>query len=246
MGSRFDYGDDPSEQPATSARRIATPAAAPEARQSVTLLAVSKTLGGRRCARRHAPASAPSARTTCRKASAKIDALADRAPRIEWHLIGPLQSNKTRQVAERFDWVHSVDRLKIAQRLSAQRPAVLPPLQVCLQVNISGEASKERRGRPAEVAEVAHAVAALPRLRLRGLMAFPSRPAIWRRSATAAPRPCASCCEQLRASGLALDTLVDGHERRLVRVGSAIFGRRDESGPSRSPRPNLGRHPAGR
>ena len=99
------------------------------------------------------PASAPSARTTCRRRWPRSTRWPTCAPAIEWHLIGPLQSNKTREVAAAFDWVHSVDRLKIAERLSAQRPAGLPPLQVCLQVNVSGEASKsgvapaERAGR---------------------------------------------------------------------------------------------------
>jgi pyridoxal phosphate enzyme (YggS family) len=107
------------------------------------------------------------------EALAKISVLADLRERIEWHLIGPLQANKTRAVAEHFDWVHSVDRLKIAQRLSEQRPAHLPPLQLCLQVNVSGEASKSGLGVD-EVPEVARAVAALSRVRLRGLMAIPA------------------------------------------------------------------------
>ncbi len=104
---------------------------------------------------------------------AKIAELADLRGRIEWHLIGPLQGNKTRMVAEAFDWVDSVDRLKIAQRLSDQRPPGMAPLQLCLQVNISGETTKSGL-LPAEVAAVAQAVAALPRLRLRGLMSIPA------------------------------------------------------------------------
>jgi pyridoxal phosphate enzyme (YggS family) len=128
------------------------------------------------------------------EALAKIAALADLRAQLQWHLIGPLQSNKTRPVAEAFDWVHSVDRLKIAQRLAEQRPAWLPPLQLCLQVNISGEASKSGVA-PAEVPALAAAVAALPaeRVRLRGLMAIPE-------PAGRAPRPsvrrtvhCANC-----------------------------------------------------
>ncbi len=106
---------------------------------------------------------------------------------IEWHLIGPLQSNKTRAVAEAFDWVDSLDRLKIAQRLSEQRPAHLPPLQVCLQVNISGETSKSGVA-PAEVGALAQAVAALPRLCLRGLMAIPAPAATAAQQRAAAPR----------------------------------------------------------
>src|SRR6202012_1170099 len=102
----------------------------------------------------------------------KIEALAELREQIEWHFIGPLQSNKTRPVAEHFDWVHSVDRLKIAQRLAEQRPAHLAPLNVCLQVNVSGEASKAGVT-PAEAAANAHAIPALPQLRLRGLMSIP-------------------------------------------------------------------------
>jgi pyridoxal phosphate enzyme (YggS family) len=112
------------------------------------------------------------------EALAKIEALADLQPRPVWHLIGPLQANKTRVVAEQFDWVHSVDRLKIAERLSAQRPADLPPLQVCLQVNISGEASKSGVALD-ELPALARAVATLPRLTLRGLMAIPEPAGIW-------------------------------------------------------------------
>jgi PLP dependent protein len=165
----------------------------------------------------------------------KIAALADLAHRIEWHLIGPLQSNKTRVVAEQFDWVHSVDRLKIAQRLSAQRPAHLPPLQVCLQVNISGEASKSGLA-ASELAEVAHAVAELPKLQLRGLMAIPELATAFedqRRS----HRALRTLLESLQSQGLALDTLSMGMTADLeaaiaegatiVRVGTAIFGRRN-------------------
>ena len=121
----------------------------------------------------------------------KIGDLADLRAHLEWHLIGPLQSNKTRQAAEAFDWVQSVDRLKIAQRLNEQRPPALPPLNVCLQVNVSGEASKSGLA-PQEVPKVAHAVAALPRLRLRGLMAIPEPAAGLPRSASRTGR-CANC-----------------------------------------------------
>jgi len=145
-----------------------------------------------------------------------------------------VQSNKTRVVAEQFDWVHTVDRLRIAQRLSEHRPAQLPPLQLCLQVNISGEASKSGL-LPAEVGAVAHAVAALPRLRLRGLMAIPD-PRDEFDAQRAPHRRLRDLLERLRSEGLALDTLSIGMSADLeaailegatiVRVGSAIFGER--------------------
>jgi pyridoxal phosphate enzyme (YggS family) len=153
---------------------------------------------------------------------------------LQWHFIGPLQSNKTRLVAEHFDWVDSVDRLKIAQRLSEQRPAGLSPLNLCIQVNISGEASKSGVA-PEQGIELARAVALLPRLRLRGLMCIPepSESAHAQRAAFARTR---ALFEQLRASGLALDTLSMGMSSDLeaaiaegatqVRIGSAIFGAR--------------------
>jgi pyridoxal phosphate enzyme (YggS family) len=153
---------------------------------------------------------------------------------LEWHFIGPLQSNKTRPVAEAFDWVHGIDRLKIAERLSAQRRPDLPPLNVCIQVNVSGEASKSGVA-PAEVPALAQAVAALPQLRLRGLMCIPepsddeslvrSRFATLRRLRDA-----------LVTDGMTLDTLSMGMSHDLeaaiaegatiVRVGTAIFGER--------------------
>ncbi|MBN8494548.1 MAG: YggS family pyridoxal phosphate-dependent enzyme, partial [Burkholderiales bacterium] len=144
------------------------------AAQSVTLLAVTKTFGATPVREAHAAGQCDFGENYVQEALAKMDALTDLRPAIRWHLIGPLQSNKTRVVAEAFDWVHSVDRLKIAQRLAEQRPAWLPPLQLCLQVNISGEASKSGLA-PHEVAAVARAVAALPaeRVQLRGLMAVP-------------------------------------------------------------------------
>jgi len=161
----------------------------------------------------------------------KMAALADLRGVTEWHLIGPLQSNKTRAVAEAFDWVHSVDRLKIAQRLSDQRPASLPPLNVCLQVNISGEASKSGLP-PQDVAQVATAVAALPRLRLRGLMSIPE--AAQGLLAQQAPhRALRLLLQDLNQQGLGLDTLSMGMSAdleaaiaegsTLVRVGTAIF-----------------------
>ena len=202
--------------------------------QSVTLLAVGKTFDAAALREAHAAGQRAFGENYVQEALAKIEALADLRPQLEWHLIGPLQSNKTREVAAAFDWVHSIDRLKIAERLAAQRPAGLPPLSVCLQVNVSGEASKSGL-RPEDVAPLAHAVAALPRLRLRGLMAIPE-PASGFEAQRAPHRRLAELLAALRAEGLALDTLSMGMSADLeaaiaegatiVRVGSAIFGAR--------------------
>ncbi len=155
--------------------------------------------------------------------------------KLEWHFIGPLQSNKTRLVAEHFDWVHSIERLKIAERLSAQRPAGLPPLQVCVQVNVSGEASKSGCA-PEDTSALCRAVAILPNLHLRGLMAIPepSDDVAEQRSAF---RRLREIYEVLRAGGLPLDTLSMGMSHDLeaavaegatiVRIGTAIFGERN-------------------
>jgi pyridoxal phosphate enzyme (YggS family) len=155
-------------------------------------------------------------------------------PPLQWHFIGPLQSNKTRQVAAAFDWVHSVDRLKIAQRLSEQRPADLPDLQICLQVNISAEASKSGLA-PTEVLALAQAIQALPRLRLRGLMAIPE-PTTGIDAQRKPLRALRELLGQLNAQGLNLDTLSMGMSADLeaavlegatwVRIGSALFGPR--------------------
>jgi pyridoxal phosphate enzyme (YggS family) len=157
-----------------------------------------------------------------------------RALALDWHFIGSLQTNKTRAVAELFDWVHSVDSLRMAQRLSEQRPAALAPLSVCLQVNVSGEETKS--GVPmADAAALAHAIAGLPRLRLRGLMTVPAPSDDF--SAQRQPlRRLRQLSEQLCAEGLVLDTLSMGmsHDLEaaiaegatLVRVGTAIFGER--------------------
>lgn len=153
---------------------------------------------------------------------------------IEWHFIGPIQSNKTRPIATHFQWVHTVERLKIAQRLSEQRPEELGPLDICIQVNISGEASKSGAGED-ELPALARLVAALPNLRLRGLMAIPeaTKDEAQQRAAFARLR---MLFEALRAQGLALDTLSMGMSGDLkaavaegatiVRIGSAIFGAR--------------------
>lgn len=164
-----------------------------------------------------------------------LEKMAELAPlALEWHFIGPLQANKTRPIAERFAWVHSLDRLKIAERLSAQRPESLPPLNVCLQVNIDREPTKHGLD-PADVGEIAAAVAVLPRLRLRGLMAIPAPTAdfVAQRQAFARLRVLQ---EQLVTTGLALDTLSMGMSddleaaiaegTTLVRVGTALFGPR--------------------
>ena len=195
--------------------------------QSVTLLAVSKTFGVEAIAEAHAAGQRRFGENYVQEAVEKIAALAALEPRPEWHLIGPLQSNKTRVVAERFDWVHSVDRLKIAERLSAQRPARLAPLSVCLQVNISGEASKSGLA-PAEVPALARAVAALPRLRLRGLMAIPEVGADPRGAAPAASGPARAVRGPAPRRPRARHA-VDGHERR---PGSGD-PRRGDDGPGR-------------
>ena len=202
--------------------------------ESVTLLSVSKTFGPGAVREAVAAGEQRFGENYVQEGVDKIAQLADLREHIEWHLIGPLQSNKTRVVAEQFDWVHSVDRLKIAQRLSEQRPAHLPPLQLCLQVNISAEPSKSGL-RPADVADVAHAVAALPRVTLRGLMAIPEPAADF--DAQRAPyRALRELMQSLQAGGLALDTLSIGMSAdleaaiaegaTLVRIGSAIFGAR--------------------
>lgn len=164
----------------------------------------------------------------------KMALLADLRGRLEWHLIGPLQANKTRVVAESFDWVHSVDRLKLAERLSAQRPPDLPPLNVCVQVNISGEDTKSGCA-PGDAPALARAVAGLPRLRLRGLMAIP-QPTADPEGQRTPYRALRALRDALVAEGLPLDTLSMGMSDDLeaavaegstcVRVGSAIFGRR--------------------
>ena len=219
-------------------RRLARACAdAGRAENSVTLLAVSKTFDADAVRQAFDAGQRAFGENYVQEALAKIDALAALRPQLEWHLIGPLQSNKTRPVAQAFDWVHTVDRLKIAERLAEQRPPELPPLQLCLQVNVSGEASKSGAA-PGEVAALAAAVAALPadRVRLRGLMAIPEPAA----DAGAQRRPHRTLRDLLLAvnagTGLRLDTLSMGMSAdleaavaegsTLVRVGTAIFGGR--------------------
>lgn len=168
------------------------------------------------------------------EALAKIAELDDLRADLRWHLIGPLQSNKAREVATHFDWVHSIDRMKLAQRLSDLRPTHLPPLQVCLQVNVSGEDSKSGVA-PAAALALAQAVACLPRLKLRGLMAIPE-PAGDLAAQRAPHAVLRKLLEAMNVQGLALDTLSIGMSGDLeaaiaegatwVRIGTAIFGSR--------------------
>jgi len=209
-------------------------AAAQRGVAEVALLAVSKTCPADAVRQAFDAGQRAFGENYVQEALDKIAALADLRDHIVWHLIGPLQANKTRPVAEAFDWVHAVDRLKIAERLSAQRPAALPPLNVCLQVNVSGEASKSGVS-PADLPALAHAVAALPRLKLRGLMAIPE-PVADLAAQRLPHRQLHSLLQQLVADGLALDTLSMGMSAdleaavlegaTLVRIGTAIFGAR--------------------
>jgi pyridoxal phosphate enzyme (YggS family) len=218
-------------------RRIAQACtAAGRSAQSVTLLAVSKGFGADAVRAAQALGQRDFGENYVQEALAKIDALAGHRAELVWHLIGPLQSNKTRAVAEAFDWVHSIDRPKTAERLAAQRPPHLPPLQLCVQVNISGEASKSG-ALPAEVPALARALAALPRerVRLRGLMAIPE-PAGGFEAQRRPHRALHELFGALRDQGLDLDTLSIGMSADLeaaiaegatmVRVGTAIFGAR--------------------
>ncbi len=202
--------------------------------ESVTLLAVSKTFPAVTVREAFDAGQRFFGENYVQEAVDKVAELADLRSQITWHLIGPLQSNKTRVVAETFDWVHTIDRLKIAQRLSEQRPAHLSPLQVCIQVNTSGEASKSGVAL-ADALALAQAVSALPRLQLRGVMALPAPsedPAEQRESL----RQVRVAFELLRSEGLPLDTLSMGMSSdlesaveqgsTLVRVGTALFGKR--------------------
>lgn len=206
---------------------------------SVRLLAVSKTFGPQAVRAAYAAGQTAFGENYIQEAVNKMAALADLP--LQWHCIGPIQSNKTRLVAEHFAWAQTVDRLKIAQRLSEQRPDHLPPLQVCLQVNIDGGATKSGVA-PAEVLPLARVVAELPRLQLRGLMCIPDPQPDFAAMKSVFLRA-RDLYEALRADGLALDTLSMGMTADLeaaihagstmVRVGTAIFGGRDY-GPPRS------------
>ena len=201
---------------------------------TVRLLAVSKTFPPDAIRAVHALGQRAFGENYVRECAQKSDALADLTD-IEWHLIGPLQSNKASVAAERFNWVQTIDRVKIAERLSRARSAAAPPLEVCVQVNVSGEASKSGVA-PADAVPLAKAVAALPRLKLRGIMGIPepTEDAIRRRAQFRVLRECLDGC---RAAGLAADTLSMGMSAdledaiaegaTLVRVGTSIFGARE-------------------
>ena len=202
---------------------------------SIHLLAVSKTKPAQAVREAYAAGMCDFGENYLQEALGKQAELTDLP--LSWHFIGPIQSNKTRAIAENFAWVHSVDRLKIAQRLSEQRPADLAPLNICIQVNVSGEASKSGCT-PADLPALANAISALPRLKLRGLMAIPE-PTEDRAAQDAA----FATVRELQASlNLPLDTLSMGMSHDLesaiaqgatwVRIGTALFGARDYGQPS--------------
>ncbi|MCG6875591.1 MAG: YggS family pyridoxal phosphate-dependent enzyme [Betaproteobacteria bacterium] len=200
--------------------------------RDIVLVAVTKTFGPDAIRAAHAAGQRDFGESYMQEALEKIPGLADLD--LVWHFIGPIQSNKTRPIAESFAWVHSVDRVKIAERLSAQRPAALPPLQVCIEVNVSGEATKAGVA-PEEVRAIAKAVSRMARIRLRGLMAIPelTEDAALQRKRFASLR---ELRDTLNRDGLALDTLSMGMSddfeaaiaagSTIVRVGTAIFGPR--------------------
>ena len=208
--------------------------------ESVRLLAVSKTFSVQAMSAVLAAGQRDFGESYLQEALPKIEALRDRG--ACWHFIGPIQSNKTREIAAQFDWVHGIERLKIAQRLSDQRPAELAPLQVCVQVNISGEASKSGC-EPAEAAELCRAIATLPRLVLRGLMAIPA-PVEDEQDARAPYARLRKLLDQIKSTlpdeaAARFDTISAGMSddleaaiaegSTLVRVGTALFGERDYS-----------------
>ena len=217
------------------ARMVSACRAAARDPDSVRLLAVSKTFPAAAVAEAHAAGQSAFGENYAQEGVEKVDALADLP--LEWHYIGPIQSNKTRPIAEHFAWAHAVDRLKIAERLSAQRPAHLPDLQVCLQVNVSAETSKSGVESTA-ILNLARQVAQLPRLKLRGLMAIPA-PAAGLEAQRAPYRELRLLKEQLNAAGLDCDTLSMGMSADLeaaiyegatiVRIGTAIFGTRNQT-----------------
>jgi pyridoxal phosphate enzyme (YggS family) len=217
---------------AVKSRIAAACAAAGRDPRDIVLVAVGKTFPAESLRAAHAAGQRDFGENQVQEALAKIERLRDLG--LVWHFIGPVQSNKTRAVAEHFDWVHSVDRLKIAERLSVQRPAALAPLQVCVQINVSGEASKSGVP-PVEAPALAHAVARLPGLRLRGLMTIPE-PTTDSALARRRFETVRDLEAQLARDGLPLDTLSMGMSDDLeaaiaagatmVRVGSAIFGPR--------------------
>lgn len=222
---------------AVDASIVAAAAAAGRPRTQVQLLAVSKTFPPEAVLEAVAAGQSAFGENYLQEALDKMRAVAQALPGtpLEWHFIGPIQSNKTKPIAGSFAWVHTVERLKIAQRLSEQRPPELGPLNICLQVNISGEASKSGVS-PDELPELARQVSLLPNLKLRGLMAIPE-PETQPEKQRIAFRKLRELADALRAQGLALDTLSMGMSSDLaaavlegatiVRVGSAIFGSRN-------------------
>ncbi|WP_095146077.1 MULTISPECIES: YggS family pyridoxal phosphate-dependent enzyme [unclassified Pseudomonas] len=221
-----------------AARIRAAEQAAHRVEHSVRLLAVSKTKPSEAVREAFAAGVRDFGENYLQEALGKQQDLTDLP--LSWHFIGPIQSNKTRAIAENFAWVHSVDRLKIAQRLSEQRPADLPPLNICIQVNVSGEASKSGCT-PADLPQLASAISALPRLRLRGLMAIPEPT-----DARAEQDAAFAAVRELNTSlqerlNLPLDTLSMGMSHDLesaiaqgatwVRIGTALFGARDYGQP---------------
>ncbi|HTO51667.1 MAG TPA: YggS family pyridoxal phosphate-dependent enzyme [Burkholderiales bacterium] len=217
---------------AVKSRIAAACAAAGRDPRDIVLVAVGKTFPADDLRAAHAAGQRDFGENQVQEALAKIERL--RPLGLVWHFIGPVQSNKTRAVAEHFDWVHSIDRLKVAERLSVQRPEPLPPLQACVQVNVSGEASKSGVP-PAEAPALARAVASLPRLRLRGLMTIPE-PTTDVALARRRFETLRDLQGELVRGGLPLDTLSMGMSddfeaaiaagATMVRVGSAIFGPR--------------------
>ncbi len=202
---------------------------------SIQLLAVSKTVAAAEIRRAYAAGQRAFGESYVQEAAEKVEALNDLP--LKWHFIGPIQSNKTRPIAENFSWVHSLDRARIADRLAAARPSDLPDLQVCLQVNISNEPSKGGVA-PQDLPALARHVQNLPRLKLRGLMAIPEPTGDPLRQRQAF-RQLRQLLEQLNAEGFQLDTLSMGMSDDLeaaiaegatiVRVGSAIFGERHKT-----------------
>ena len=222
---------------AVNARITAACAAFGRDRAGVRLVAVSKTWPAEAVREAAAAGQLDFGENYLQEALDKIAALSSLPAKLRWHFIGPLQSNKTRPVAEHFDWVHSVDREKIAERLNAQRPEGAPALNLCIQVNISGEASKSGV-EPAALATLARAVARMPRLKLRGLMSVPEPTddeALSRRRFASLRK----LLEELNRDGHALDTLSMGMTTDLeaavaegatmVRIGTAIFGQRHQA-----------------
>lgn len=199
---------------------------------SVSLLAVSKKKPPEVVRIAYGAGQTAFGENHAQEAVAKMDALADLP--LEWHFIGPVQSNKTRPIAARFDWVHSIDRIKVARRLDGQRPDDLPPIKVCIQINVSDEPSKSGI-RLDEMVDFAREIGTLPRLELRGLMAIPE-PSTDFEAQRIPMRKMRGALEALKGQGMALDTLSMGmtddmeaaiaEGATVVRVGTAIFGSR--------------------